>query len=423
VKQKLLTLMCALMLTGGNIFTQQPFVANYDESKVPSYTLPDPLMLEDGRKVESAEAWEERRNEIIKLFEDEVYGRSPAWQGGVHARVTHQKDFLNGQAIMREVTLVLQYRGRELPMQLLMVLPKSKSRVPLFMGYNFGGNQTTTSDTAVTLTRSWVDNHYQGTQDNRATAASRGSAAHRWPFEEIISRGYGVATIHYGDVDPDFDDGFKNGVHQLMGTVADSTSWGSVAAWAWGMSRVMDYLQTVDEIDPRRVIAFGHSRQGKAALWAGATDERFAMVVSNESGCGGAAISRRQFGETVERINSNFPHWFAGNFKKYNRNESMLPVDQHQLLALIAPRPLYVASAEEDQWADPRGEFLACVAASPVYEIHGVRGLSTTHMPQINMPVMRGKIGYHIRDGKHDVTLFDWIQYMNFADRNLKPRL
>jgi hypothetical protein len=258
-----------------------------------------------------------------------------------------------------------------------------------------------------------------GTSNHRATEASRGVRANRWPVEEILLRGYGLATVYYGDIDPDFDDDFQNGIHGLMyggkQTQPDSTEWGSLAAWAWGLSRALDYLQTDEWVEGDKVMVIGHSRLGKAALWAGVTDERFAAVISNDSGCGGAALSRREFGETVRRINTAFPHWFNDRFPLYNENLEYLPVDQHLLLSLVAPRPLYVASASEDLWADPKGEFLAAQLAGEVYEWMGYEGLSVDEMPDEGKSAL-GRVSYHLRPGKHDLTLFDWGQYLDFAD-------
>jgi hypothetical protein len=421
MNKSLFLIMCLTVCFNRSPLAAQEFVANYDESKVPSYTLPDPLTFNNGDKVLNEKDWERRRSGILKIFENEVYGISPAWKGEIiPVELSSKTDALGGIAIRREIQLTLKNGSRELSMVMLLYLPRSSGPVPVFLGYNFGGNHTVTDEPGILLPNSWMRNNAgDGVANNRASEAGRGRAASAWQVKELISRGYGLATIYYGDADPDFDDGFKNGVHGLYDLKPDGSSWGSIAGWAWGLSRAMDYIETLPAIDAKKVIVMGHSRLGKTALWAGATDTRFAVVISNNSGCGGAALSRRAYGETVGRINTSFPHWFCGNFNKYNEKEETLPVDQHQLLALIAPRPVYVASAEDDQWADPKGEFLSCVEASPVYMLLGTSGFPGVKMPVVNSPVA-GTIGYHIRTGGHAVTLYDWTQYLDFADRHLK---
>lgn len=396
----------------------QKFVANYDESKMPVYTLPDPLVFNDGTPVKNKKDWEKRRAELYSMFQNEEYGISPEWKGKIiPAEISSDNNALNGSAIRKEIKLTLRNGSKELSMTMLLYLPKTQAKSPVILGYNFSGNHTVTDEPGIALANVWV-------RDKPSTPAiapesSRGSSAPAWQVKEIISRGYGLATIYYGDVDPDFDDGFKNGVHALYDQKPDNTSWGSIAAWAWGLSRALDYLETVPSVDSKKVIVFGHSRLGKTALWAGVTDKRFAAAISNDSGCGGAALSKRIFGETVGSINRAFPHWFCENFNKYNEKEELLPFDQHELLALMAPRPVYVASAQEDQWADPKGEFLSCVAASPVYVLLGEKGFPAKEMPAVNSPVA-GSISYHMRTGGHDVTLYDWQRYLDFADRTFR---
>ena len=396
-----------------------------DEANVPEYKLPDVLTRFNGGKVKSAKVWfNKQRPEILKKFTDEVYGRVPGKLEITEVKVWEtSNDAINGIAIRKQLSLFFKKGDRNLEVSVLMYLPKSAQKVPVFLAYNFSGNHTINSDPNIRLTESWVnDNPSVGIINNRVTEQSRGSDSDSWPVETIIKAGYGLVTVYYGDVDPDkndFSDGIEPFFYQPNQNHPKYDEWGSIAAWSWGLSRVMDYLEKDDLVDSKKVAVLGHSRLGKTALWAGATDQRFAMVISNESGCGGSALSKRIFGETVQIINTSFPHWFCGNFLKYNGNEEELPVDQHMLLALIAPRPLYVASAEGDKWADPRGEFLSAKYASAVYELLGLEGLPAKEMPEINHPVM-GTIGYHIRSGKHDLALYDWQQYIQFADKFFK---
>ena len=399
---------------------------NYDESKVPSYTLPDPLKAEDGTVIDSADLWNsKRRPEVLRLFEEHVFGTLP--KGDVKLRTKVRSETpgaINGAALRREVTVFFSDDDLGPQMDLLIYTPANATGpVPAFLGYNFNGNQATEKDPALHITDSWVRNNKdRGIENNKATDATRGSESSRWAVEMIVKRGYGLITIYYGDVDPDFDDGFKNGIHSLFekgDAPRAGDAGGSISAWAWGLSRALDVLESDNKVDAKRVAVFGHSRLGKTSLWAGATDPRFAMVISNDSGCGGAALSRRRFGETVARINTSFPHWFCLNHRKYNNNEQALPVDHHELIALSAPRPVYVASAEEDKWADPHGEFLSLFHAGPVYRLFGKTPLPSDAMPAVNHPVMTD-VGYHIRTGKHDVTDYDWEQYLKFADLHLK---
>ncbi len=406
--------------------SQQPG-ANYEESKVGDYRLPELMKLADGAMVRDAEGWKRRRVELVRLFEAQVYGRSAPKPPRLEYEITSRSaDALQGFATRKEVTIWLTGKKPEPKMSLLLYIPKGRrGPAPVFMGLNFGGNHAIHSDPAIALSKNWMRPR-EGVVNHRATESTRGTEASRWQVEKVVRRGYAVASIYYGDIFPDHKDGLKESIIPHLYRQGQSEpgpeDWGAIGAWAWGLSRALDYMERDRDLDPRRVAVWGHSRLGKTSLWAGAQDERFSLVISNNSGEGGAALARRNFGETVERINTSFPHWFSLNFKRYNKDVDALPVDQHMLIALMAPRPVYVASAVEDLWADPRGEFLAAKAAEPVYRLLGAGGMAAGEMPGVHDPVT-SRIGYHIRAGKHDVTDYDWEQFLNFADIHMKPKV
>ena len=399
-------------------FPQNDFKPNYDESKVPVFDLPNPLKTFSEKEVKTVKSWEKnRRPEILDFFTQNVYGQVPAELRITSSNILEQSDdALDGKARRKLVELSFEKNGKELHFTILVYTPKNIKKAPIFLGYNFyEEDPLITSDILV------ADNESFEIVHNQLTEKPRNVLTNRWVIEKMLDAGFGLATIDYSKVDPDKDD-MSEGVHSLFYSDGKQkrtpNDWGTLAAWSWGLSRVMDYFEKDPDIDVSKVIIFGHSRQGKAALWAGATDQRFAGVISNNSGCGGAALSKRRFGETVWRINRSFPYWFSDNFKRYNDNEEQLPVDQHELLALIAPRPLYVASAEEDLWADPRGEFLSAFFATPVYKLYGKQGIPSSEMPKVNQPI-QNTVAYHIRTGKHNLTDYDWVQYIKWAKEQL----
>jgi hypothetical protein len=398
------------------VFAQQTDVIT-DEARVPQYTLPAVLTLKSGQTVSDAKTWMARRRpEILAIYEAEVYGKSPARPPKLNYEVKSvEKQALGGKATRKIVTISFGEKPDAPKMDLLMYLPSAASKpAPMILGLSFGGIHTVANDPGVPLAGEW------GRDNKRQLAAekSRGSAAAQWQLEKILTAGYGLATVYYEQIEPDFAGGMQYGIRPLFfkpgQTEPGPGDWATVAAWAWGASRAMDYLEKDRDVDARRVGLFGHSRLGKAAIWAGAQDSRFTFIISNESGEGGAAISRRDYGERTKALNTRFPHWFDGNFKKYNDRENEMPFESHMALALIAPRGLYVASAEGDQWSDPKGEFLGAANASPVWELFGKKGIGTMTMPGLHEPV-GDSVRYHIRAGKHDVTEYDWQQYLKFA--------
>jgi hypothetical protein len=396
---------------------------NYDESKIPAYTIPDALTLADGSKVKDAQTWnQKRRPELMALFEDQVYGKTPSKEVPLRtSKAVVDPKARGGKAIRKQVTLYFSDRNDGPQLHLLIYLPaKSIGPVPVFVGLNFGGNHTVDADPGILSNDVWVKDPAGSGKWTRLPPDDRthGSGAANWQVEKILAHGYGLATAYYYDIEPDFVGGMEYGVRPLF---PDPENWSALGAWAWGLSRIADYLRTDKSIDSDHIALIGHSRLGKAALWAAAQDTRFALVISNESGKGGASLLKRGYGETTDHLNGAFPHWFNPAYKQYTGHPEKLPVDGNELLALIAPRPLYVASAEGDQGSDPKGEFLSAANVGRVYELFGKKGLGANQMPPLNQPVMHD-VAYHVRDGKHDVTEFDWDQYLTFADLHWSKR-
>jgi hypothetical protein len=419
-----------LVLAAGVAGTQpQDRGINLDESKVPPYKLPNVLVCVDGTKVATPKIWrEKRRPELLALFTENMYGKSPERPAEVKFEVTSvDAHALKDVATRKEITVWLNGQKDGPQLHILLYVPNaSKKPVPAFVGVDFEGNHTVWADPGITIFPEWRWDAKAKTESLVVPdEKTRGNSAGRWAVDRILARGFALAVISRADIEPDYPDGWKHGIRgyylkQSGKREFAADDWGAIAAWAWGTSRTLDYLEKDKDVDAKRVVVMGHSRLGKAALWAGASDERFAAVISNESGEGGAAIARRWYGETTAVINDHFPHWFCGNFKKYSNHEDAMPTDQHELLALIAPRLLYVASAEEDQWSDPTGEFEAVKKADPVWRLLGGEGLNPEDAPMLNHPV-GAMLRYHIRPGKHDVTDYDWQQYLEWASLRLNP--
>jgi hypothetical protein len=383
-----------------------------DEAFVPSYQLPDPLIFQDGSPVVTPADWRARRREILDLFAAHVYGITPRLESTLDTTVVESDGVaLGGVAVRRQTRLRLRLAHGGLDIDLLSYRPRNPDhRLPAIVIPNFRGNHTVDTDPAILICER-ARTYHGGEQ------CERGAMARRFPLEMIVSRGYQLVTFYYGDVAPDVDH-LGEGRHSLFpgGEQARSSQdWGAVGAWAWGASRILDFLVADSCVDPARIFVAGHSRLGKAALWAAAQDERFAGVFANNSGCAGAALSARRFGETIEAINALFPHWFCRDYRSYARREASLPIDQHQLIAAIAPRPVYIASASEDLWGDPRGTYLALLHADPVYRFLGSKGLTVQEWPP--QPTSGGSLGFHLRAGGHDLLALDWLYFLTFLER------
>ncbi len=421
----LIVAVCALLMTAPALPQANP--DQYRQPAMPAH-LPDALMFADGTPVATQAQWPKRQKELLELFTEQMYGRMPERPAQMRFNVYNvDRHALSGKATREQISILFLGKEDGPRMDLLVYIPNRFKRPPVILGFNFWGNETINPDPGIHTSDRWVESSGGSSIDlscvknNRATEACRGIDQGRWPVEKIIDAGYALATAYRGDLDPDRNDGYNESIRSAWPELAQgSDNFSTIAAWAWAMSRALDYLQQDRLVDGKHVVAFGWSRLGKAAIWAGATDPRFVAVISNESGAGGAKLFHDVHGETVDLLNTRFPYWFCNNFKQYDGRDAQLPFDQNEVLALIAPRPLYIASAILDGNADPQSEFLGALAVTPVYRFLGSTGLPATAWPPVDQPAL-GRVSYHVRSGIHSVTDFDWDQYLRFLDTYVKP--
>jgi hypothetical protein len=388
--------------------------------------LPDPLVMLNGDKITTKEDWiNKRRPELKTLFQHYMYGYFPDTPKKVEAKLEREdKNYFGGKATKKELTITFGPDGWP-KIHLLLVVPNSRKKpAPVFVGMNFRGNHTVVDDKDVPLPTVWMYPDKATSKDNRAIETGRGTQVDVWALEQSIDRGYAVATFYNGDIKPDHKE-WTDGVHKHFfkegQTAPGPREWHTIAAWAWGVSRAIDYLVTDKDLDKTKIAVVGHSRLGKTALLCAAFDDRVALSIPLQAGCGGTAPSRGKVGESVLRINTAFPHWFNGEFKKFNNAPDKIPFDQHCLVALVAPRPVLFANAQEDTWANPDGQFDVLKAAESVYKLLGSDGLAAKKMPELNT-LVDSTLGYYIRPGKHSMTTGDWKVFLNFADKHLgKP--
>ncbi len=396
--------------------------------------LPDPLVMLDGRKVSTREMWiNERRPELIRLFQNYMYGQLPPTPEAVSGTVERvDVSSFNGKATLSEVTIRFGLPGVP-PIHLMLVVPNQRvAPAPVILGMNYLGNHTLVHDQRVRLADNWMPEGGAGVVENRATEASRGSWAEIWRIEEVIDRGYALATFYNGDIDPDTPD--RRGLQRFFPTSDSADACGTIGAWAWGLQRAVDYLVTAPGIDPRRIVVTGHSRLGKAALLAAAFDARIALAIPHQAGCGGSAPSRARIAigkpwnsldtphtklpETVTDINQKFPHWFNARFKEFNDQPQRLPFDQHCLVALCAPRPVLFTNGRADTWINPAGQLEVLRAAAPVYRLLGAGDFAAEELPP-DGELTRGVLGYSLRPGGHSLLREDWKTFLDFADQHL----
>lgn len=395
---------------------------NYTETKVNEYTLPDPLICADGQIVDNTEIWmDKRRDEVVKLFEQYQFGQSPPAPKNIRYNVFERgMPAFDGKAKRTQATIHFSDSTDDPKMDLLMYVPKEAAEpVPLLLYISFRANSMAAGDSLVKEGFIW-------NREGHKIPASKGFQFKPLDVTAVLARGFGMATVYYGDIEPDFPDGARHGVRSLFTKInkkqTEAYTWGAIAAWSWGLSRALDYFEMDESVDAKRVAIAGVSRLGKTVLWSGAIDQRFALVIAICSGESGAALSRRNYGETIAHITapSRYNYWFTTEYQNYGNNVNELPVDSHMLLSLLAPRPVLLITGNTDKWSDPYGEFLAALAAEPVYKLMGKEGLNTDQMPSAGKPILND-IGFYMHDVGHGIDPTDWNVILDFLEKHLQP--
>lgn len=408
------------------------FPNRIDEAKVKPYTLPDPLKTFDGKKITTKEEYLSlRRPELLQFYQEKLYGFRPPLPDHLEVEVTLQNDSaLNGAAVRRNLLVTCrQDDGRSRSFPVLLYTPKGQEGpFPVIVNPNFYGNHTVSPEEDIPISDHWLPYQWRKqfvTMEMRAQYRGSRELSDRAFVQgagEALKRGYAVATFCYEYMMPDNGYHFEHSIYQLFHDEYDYMSekrdYGSIGAWSWGISRVIDALENFPEILTEKSIVLGHSRLGKTALWTGVLDERIALTISNNSGCCGAKLFHRDFGETLKFMAYFRPFWYSLGIQEYADDEFNLPVDQHELIGMIAPRAVYIASASDDFGADPKGEFLAAWHAGKVYELFGLKGLDCPEeFPEPDTVIQNGSIAYHLRPGKHSLTFYDWERYLDYADK------
>ena len=381
---------------------------NYDEQKIPHYDLPKLLVTPDGKKITSINDWEKiRKPQILSLYSNLVYGRVPEPEETLkisYKLVNEDKDFMKGKATRKDIDIIISNSRGSKTMHFLVFSPNGvDGPAPAFLKHSFNNTKSNDFD---------------------ASTFRKGKLKNGWPLGEFFDRGYGFCAVYHEDLIGHNEVSFNNSIHKLFFPKGQSfpkaSEWGVISACAWGAMRAMDYLETDDDIDHKKVAIMGHSKMGKTTLWTAAQDDRFALAISAQSGCAGAALWRRKSGETLKKMITRFPYWLCRNAWKFVDQEDDLPIDQHMLLACIAPRPVYVHSGIKDTWADGRGEYLSAFHAGEVYKLYGKKALDSQDSPPIGKAIIESHVGYHIREGGHSIESFDWKRFLDFADYHLK---